>query len=599
MATAGSISRICGDKLTFYETITDFTTPATDNDILIDLIPTWNTVDSIAATPIMTFTTPNTGAGATDVVLRGVHTPELANDAANKAYVDGLAITGVSWKNTVHAATTAAIAVFPPTDAVTTNVTIDGVTLAVGDRILIKDQGDATNGIYIISPDTVAWARAPDVPNDAEAAGFAVWVDDGTDNGDKGFVVTNNTGSDVVNTDTLVWANFSSAAGVAGIDGDIQLNLNGGHNVASNGSLNWNDTVGQLTVTGGTGNISLSVAGGRLDATGGITVPTAATNVALGDVVTLGIGNSNDYAIVHNSGASGNTTVTSITGDLQNINSGGNTLNSNTTGLTVNRMGDTLGATSVSYENSDTTELWKIDSLGGITHTLGSYTLLDTIPLNVGTGSDLVISHDGTNSSVVNSTGELRIQQSITGSNLVIENTTATAGDGIDFKLAALDTGSSFSFIGDSAGTPVTLMEIVAASQDSTSFTTGTVRITGGLAVTQDVTAVCVNMLSDATTKTNIQPFTDGLSKLKQIEGFNYNFLPGYGSNDRMNTGVLAQQIETISGLEHCVTTDTSSGYKSVNYTFLIPMMIEGMKELANTVEKLTDKIKELEQAIP
>jgi hypothetical protein len=580
--TASDISRICKDKITFYEGVTDFST-IVDDDILVDFVPSWDTVNSVANTPIVTFTTPNSGAGSPDVVLRGVHNPEVGNDAATKAYVDSIAVVGVSWKNTVRAATTGIISPFPPT---TGGTTIDTVSVVVGDRVLVKDQGDANNGIYIVKANTESWVRSDDVPNLSNAAGFAVWVDSGEANGDKGFVVTNDAGNDEVGSATLEWANFSSSHGVAGNNGDIQINDNNGHSSVTDGTLKWDTTAGTLIVVGGSGDgEAMDVSGGYASFHGGAIFATAG-NLHLEDSIQLRVGTGADFTIVHDGI---DNLLTSATGDMI-------ISNTNATGDSIMRLGDAAGVTNFKFQDSAVADLWSLNSDGAVTHTLGSYTLLDSIPLNVGTGSDLVISHDGTDSSVVNSTGILKIQQSAAGSDLHIENTSTTAGDGIDFKLAANTTGTSFNFIGDSAGTPTTLMQVMATSEDSTSFTTGTVRITGGLAVTQDVTAVCVNMLSDATTKTNISPLSDPLSKIKQIEGFNYNFLPGYGSSNRMNTGVLAQQIETIPGLEHCVTTDPRTGYKSVNYTFLIPMMIEGMKSLSENVDRLSYQLETLKK---
>jgi hypothetical protein len=576
MATASSISKYCQDKITFYEGITDFSVSPVNDDILLDIVPAWDTVNSVANTPIVTFNSNNSGAATTTVVLRGVHTPELANDAATKAYVDGLAVSGVSWKNTVHAATTANISTFPPTDGTTTVSTLDGVTLVVGDRVLIKDQtAGVENGIYLVTAGT--WTRTVDTPVGAEAAGFAVWVDAGSAAGDKGYVVTSDTGADVVGTHALVWANFSSSQGVAGNDGDIQINDNNGHSSVTDGTLNWHPTNDNLVIVGGSGSaIALDVSGGRITAQGGMLV--TGGNVTVEDNIPLNFGSSFDFIIVHNTV---NTTMENKVGDLI-IN------NSNVTGNTVFQMGDAVGATELRFQDSAAADVWKMNSDGAITHTLGSYTLLDTIPLNVGTGSDLIISHDGTDSSIVNSTGALKIQQTASGSDLVVENTSVTAGDGIDFKLATATNGTSFNFIGDSAGGAATIMQILPVSEASTSLTSGSVRVTGGLSATGDISAVCFNTLSDATTKTNIQSLGmhDPLSKIKQIEGFNYNFLPGYGTTDRLNTGVLAQQLETIKGLEHCVTTDKSSGYKSVNYIFLIPMLIEAVKSLSAKLDE-------------
>src|SRR5205085_10291477 len=73
--------------------------------------------------------------------------PTGAQDAASKAYVDATAV-GIDWKPSVRAATTANIA----TLAGGAPNTLDGVTLAANDRILVKDQGTRSqNGIYVVT----------------------------------------------------------------------------------------------------------------------------------------------------------------------------------------------------------------------------------------------------------------------------------------------------------------------------------------------------------------------------------------------------------------------------------------------------------------
>jgi phage-related tail fiber protein len=86
---------------------------------------------------------------------------------------------------------------------------IDGVTLATGDRILLKDQTTgADNGIYTVNA-SGAPTRATDADTSAEVTGgMAVWVNEGTTNADTGWIVTTN---DVITlgTTALVFSQFS------------------------------------------------------------------------------------------------------------------------------------------------------------------------------------------------------------------------------------------------------------------------------------------------------------------------------------------------------------------------------------------------------
>ncbi|GKQ96491.1 phage tail protein [Aeromonas hydrophila] len=63
--------------------------------------------------------------------------------------------------------------------------TIDGVALAVGDRVLVKDQADAKqNGIYMVA--TQAWTRTTDADTGVKlTCGARVYVDEGNVNGGK------------------------------------------------------------------------------------------------------------------------------------------------------------------------------------------------------------------------------------------------------------------------------------------------------------------------------------------------------------------------------------------------------------------------------
>jgi hypothetical protein len=141
---------------------------------------------------------------ATGVTITGTVTN--ATDAATKAYVDSVA-TGLDIKASVRAATTVNLGSITYTatggtsgrgQITTAPNTIDGVTLAATNRILIKDQTTgAQNGIYVVTTlgtgANGVWDRATDFDQDAEVtSGAFTFVEEGTVNDNSGWVLATN-----------------------------------------------------------------------------------------------------------------------------------------------------------------------------------------------------------------------------------------------------------------------------------------------------------------------------------------------------------------------------------------------------------------------
>jgi hypothetical protein len=138
--------------------------------------------------------------------LTSVGTPSADTDAANKGYVDSVA-QGLDTKASVVAATTTNGTL---ATAYENGAVIDGVTLATGNRILIKNQTDETaNGIYVVQA-TGAPTRSTDMDNGTEFPSAYVFVEQGTVNADTGWVCTNNSPVTLGSTN-IVWAQFSGA----------------------------------------------------------------------------------------------------------------------------------------------------------------------------------------------------------------------------------------------------------------------------------------------------------------------------------------------------------------------------------------------------
>ncbi|WP_322735670.1 head decoration protein [Delftia tsuruhatensis] len=119
-------------------------------------------------------------------------------DAVTKAQLDA-AVQGYKWKEPVRAATTANI-------TLSGAQTIDGVAVVAGDRVLVKNQAaGASNGIYLAATGT--WTRATDFDVSSEVLGAAVFVSEGSSQGNQQWQMTTDAPI-TIGTTALVWAQF-------------------------------------------------------------------------------------------------------------------------------------------------------------------------------------------------------------------------------------------------------------------------------------------------------------------------------------------------------------------------------------------------------
>lgn len=160
--------------------------------------------------------------------------PTGDTEAASKSYVDSTA-QGLDVHDSVRAATTTSGTL---SSSFANGSTIDGITLATGDRILIKDQGSAIeNGVYIVKA-TGTPDRADDWAIGYEAAGAFAFVEEGDDNADSGWVCTSDSTADTVGTHNILFSKFSGAGQITAGTGMAKdgntLNVGAGNGITAN-----------------------------------------------------------------------------------------------------------------------------------------------------------------------------------------------------------------------------------------------------------------------------------------------------------------------------------------------------------------------------
>ena len=188
--------------------------------------------------------------------LQNVATPTTSTDAATKGYVDAVA-SNLHVHQSCYVATTGTLAAASGGTTSYNNGTsgvgatiqttgtfylIDGGNVqTVGTRILVKNEANAAwNGIYTYT-NTTTITRSTDFDAGTEMSSSFVFVEDGTNVADTGWVCTNNSSSPItIGTTAITFTQFSGAgsytAGNALSLSGTTFNVNTDGNIGINGS---------------------------------------------------------------------------------------------------------------------------------------------------------------------------------------------------------------------------------------------------------------------------------------------------------------------------------------------------------------------------
>jgi len=285
--------------------------------------------------------------------ITNVPNPTSDSQIANKSYVDSVA-QGLDVKDSVRALADSNV-----TTSGTT--TIDGVSLSAGDRVLLTGQTNGVeNGIWVVQ--TGSWTRPDDFANGSSVAGAFTFVESGNTYADSGWVCTNDSGSDIVGTDSLSFSQFSGAGQITAGAGLTKTGntLNVGQNSTGGIKVNADDI--QLNVDNSTIEISGTDPGTVQVKAGGITGNHLSSSVA-GAGLTGGGGNALSVNV-------DNSTIEIIADALQ-VKAGGITENHLNTSVAGNGLtgggGNPLavGAGSGITVNADSIEVNPADLISG------------------------------------------------------------------------------------------------------------------------------------------------------------------------------------------------------------------------------------------
>jgi hypothetical protein len=191
--------------------------------------------------------------------------------------------------------------------------------------------------------------------------------------------------------------------------------------------------------------------------------------------------------------------------------------------------------------------------------------------LTIGAGEDLNLYHGGTNSYIVNDTGDLIIDTAgdikldAAGNDINLLSNGTNHGrfsnTSSDFVIQSIVQDKDLIFKGNDGGSVITALTLDMSAAGAATFN-------------NDVTA-----FSDERLKTDIKTIDNALSKVCDMRGVYFN------RDGAAGTGVIAQEIQNI--LPEVV--HDKQEYLSVAYGNMVGVLIEAIKELKKEVETLKE----------
>ena len=395
---------------------------------------------------------------------------------------------------------------------------------------------------------------------------------------------------DLINT-TATTVNFAKAATTLSIGGSSgTTTVNNGLVVTGDLTVNGTTTtINATTITVDDKNIELGSTASPSDATadgGGITLKgttdktfnyinatTAWTSSEDLNLLTGKVYEINGTSVLSSTTLGSGVTTSSLTsvGTLGSL-----TVTNNVSAGAYLTTGNSTAANFQSTGNVNTASALFTGSItGGTIQTAGN---VNSSSLRVTTASSLGTVQSGTwNGSSISTTYTDAKVTSVNGQTGAATGFATTANALSQF--ASTTSAQLASLISDETGSGSLVFSVSPAF-------TGTVTAVD-VAATGNITAPNLYAYSDEALKTDITQINNAIEKVKALNGVYFT----WKNNQQRSMGLIAQQVEPI---EPVVVGTTPDGFKSVNYSSLIGLLIEAIKEQQIQIDDLKKQIDNL-----
>ena len=497
-----------------------------------------------------------TGTGQVHVggfKIESLGTPTASTDAATKQYVDDLA-QGLAIQAPAVCGSTATLAVMSGGTVTYDNGTagvgatltisgdtltaIDGVTLTVGDRIVIKDEASSpNNGIYTYTSTTVL-TRATDFDTPAEmAGGDFVFIQQGTLLNDTGFVMTDPVVT--VGTSDVTFVQFSGAGSFTAGAG---LTLTGTEFSVNTDNLTTDISGGNVVV-----KTSAQFTTPDIGAATGTSL-TATGNVAGGNITTAGVVQATGNVIGGNVTTGGLVLATGTVTGSALITGGTVTATGNVAGGNI-----TTGAKVVAVGNIDTTSgIFNGDGFGISNIAAANIVGLNLSGISNGTSNVNIAAADGNIEMAVNGVDDIVI---VADDGVEIKGTTKSSGT----VTASAFTANTGIFTGDGSG----LTSLTGANvTGEVTFAATANAVAGG-----NVSGQVANALVSGTVYTAAQPNVTSVGTLTSVSVSGTANVAGninVGTNE-IST-LAAATVTTTSTSQQAIASFAVSGVNGIEF---------------------------------